>query len=82
MKTVRTYLDTLTRATHKPESEVISMAFETGLRHLWREFVLGQYLRREITRLEAIEAVGIDWVEIAEKQHEAMLEDLAWALKE
>jgi len=29
----------------------------------------------------AIEAVGIDWVELAEQQHTAMLEDLAWAMQ-
>ena len=26
------------------------------------------------------EAVGIDWVELAERQYEAMIEDLAWAV--
>ena len=76
-----TYLEKLTRETQKSEVEVMTMAFRTGLRQLWREHILGQYLRREIFRDEAIEAVGIDWVDLAEHQHEAMMEDVAWAIK-
>lgn len=74
------YLEKLIRETDKAEAEVMTQAFQTGLRQLWREHVLGRYLRDEITRDEAIEAVGIDWVELAERQHETMMEDLAWAL--
>jgi len=79
MTNVLTYLEALVRETHKTEAEVIALAFQTGLRQLWRECILARYLRREITRDEAINAVGIDWVEIAERQHKAMTEDLAWA---
>lgn len=82
MKSTLTYLETLARETHKPESEVMTMAFQTGLRQLWREYILGRYLREEISREEAIETIGIDWVELAERQHEAMMEDLEWALGE
>jgi len=82
MEKVLTYLETLVRETRKPEAEVITKAFQVGLRQLWRERILGRYLRGEISRDEAIEAVGIDWVELAERQHEAMMEDLAWALGE
>ena len=46
----------------------------------WRELILGRYLQNEITRDEAIEAVGVDWVELSERQHEAMMEDIAWAM--
>ncbi len=82
MAKVAVYLDTLARETHKPEAELMTLAFQTGLRQLWRERILGRYLRREITRDEAIEAAGIDWVELAERQHKAMLEDMAWVLEE
>ena len=67
--------------THKPEAEVVAQAFRTGVRQMWRERVLGQYLLREISRDQAIELAGIDWVELAERQHKAMLEDLAWAME-
>ena len=81
MNNVLTYLETLTRETEKPEAEVMTLAIMSGLRQLWREHVLGQFLRGKISRDEAIEAVGIDWVELAERQHAAMMEDLAWALE-
>jgi len=47
---------------------------------MWRERILGRYLQNEITRAEAIEAVGVDWVELSERQHTAMMEDIAWAM--
>ena len=76
-----TCLETLMRETRKPEGEIMALAFQTGLRQLWRERVLARYLRAEITRDEAIQSAGIDWVELAERQHKAMVEDLAWALE-
>ncbi len=79
MAMTSTYLENLTREFKKPESEIISMAFEAGLRQLWRENVLGRYLRGDIPREQAIESVGIDLVDLAERQHAAMTEDLAWA---
>jgi hypothetical protein len=79
MTSVASYLETLVRESQKPEAEVIALAFQAGLRQLWRERTLGRYLRGEITREEAIEAAGIDWVEMAERQKKAAMEDLAWA---
>ena len=80
MNEALTYFETLLRETHKPEAELMTLAFQTGLRQLWRERTLGRYLRGEITRDEAVHRVGIDWVELAERQNQAMLEELAWAL--
>jgi hypothetical protein len=77
---VMTYLEMLVRQTHKSEAEVLTLAFRTGLRQLWREHILDRYLRGEIAREEAVDAAGLPWVELAERQHEAMLEDLKWAL--
>lgn len=81
MTSLSLYLDTLVEEIQKPEAEVMGLALQTGLRQLWRERALGRYLRGEIARAEAIETAGIDWVELAERQHTAMLEDLAWALQ-
>jgi hypothetical protein len=75
------YLQKIILQTQKPEAEVMAQAFKTGVRQMWRERVLGQYLRQQISRDEAIELAGIDWVELAERQHRAMLEDLAWAME-
>jgi len=74
------YLESLVRETHKPEAEIVARAFQTGLRQLWREQILGRYLRGEIDRDKAVNLAGIDYVELAERQHGAMMEDLAWAL--
>ena len=76
------FLETLIRETQKPESEVMTKAFQIGLRQLWREHILGRYLRHEISRGEAIESVGIDWVDLAARQKEAMMEDMAWAAED
>lgn len=81
MTEMLSYLEISVRETQKPEAEVLTLAFQAGLRQLWRERTLGRYLRGDIPRDEAIEAVGIDWVELAERQHKAMMEDLAWALR-
>ena len=79
MATALTYLERLAQEFKKPETEVMAMAFEAGLRQLWREHILGRYLQGEIPREQAIERVGIDWVDLAERQYAAMTEDLAWA---
>jgi hypothetical protein len=80
MHSMTTYLETLTRETHKPEAEVMTMAINTGLRQLWRENILDRFLYGKISRDEAIQLVGIDWVELAERQRTGMMEDLNWAL--
>ncbi len=82
MENMLTYLETLARETRKPEAEIMTLAFNTGVKQLWRERILGKYLRSEITREDAIQAVGIDWVALVEQQHQAMKEDLEWALQE
>ena len=79
MANTLTYLESLMKETQKSEDEIMALAFQTGIRQLWRERVLSQLLRDKISRDEAIKAVGIDWVDLAERQHQAMKEDLAWA---
>ena len=76
------YFTFLTAAMRQPEAEILTHVFEIGLRQAWREVLLGQYLRREITREDAIDAVGIDWVELAERQWHAAQEDMAWGLSD
>ncbi|RJP20349.1 MAG: hypothetical protein C4527_25330 [Candidatus Omnitrophota bacterium] len=80
MKSMLNYLEELKQDTDKNEAEIVTMAIETGLRQLWKEKILGRYLKKEITRDEAIELVGIDLVELTEKQYDAMKEDVEWAL--
>jgi hypothetical protein len=82
MPKLLTDLGELARELRRPEPEVRTMALEVGLRQLRREHLLGRYLRGELPRERAIEEVGIDWVELAERQRTAMQEDLAWAMSE
>ena len=79
MSSVGLYLEQLVRQTQKSEAEVMALAIEAGLRQLWREQILGRYLRGEVSRQDAVEVVGGDWVELAERQHRAVREDLEWA---
>lgn len=81
MEALTTYLETLVRETQKSETELIAQAIPLGLRQMQREYVLASYLKGELDRESTIESVGIDWVELAERQHTAMREDLAWAME-
>jgi hypothetical protein len=65
-----------------PESEVFEEALERGLEALWEEMVLGQYLREEIDRADAVEKVGQERVERAEREVSAVEEDVEWGLSE
>lgn len=80
MSNMLNYLEVLLQSTDKTEAEIVALAFQTGVKQLWRERMLGRFLRGELTRAEAIELIGVDWVEMAERQHAAMREDIAWAL--
>ncbi len=80
MDSTLNHLETLIKESTKTETEVMALIFKTGLRELWRERILGLYLRGKISRDEAIETTSIDWVELAERQRDAMLEDISWAL--
>ena len=79
MESVTAYLATLIRETRKPEGRGARDGLSNWAGQLWRERVLGRYPRDEMGHDEAVEAVGIDWVELAERRHAAMREDLAWA---
>ncbi len=80
MMSVTDYLSSLVQMTDQKEEHILAQALEIGLRQLWREEVLARYLRGELSREEAIELVGDDWVELADEQTNAVLEDLRWAL--
>jgi hypothetical protein len=80
MSHMAAYFEKLNRETNMPETEVMAHAIESGLKQLWREHTLGRFLRGKLGRNEAIELVDIDWVELAERQRVAMMEDLNWAL--
>ena len=59
---------------------MIALAVPAGTHQPWSEDVLGRYLRGSITRQEAIDALGVDWVALAERQQQAVQEDMEWGL--
>jgi predicted DNA-binding protein len=63
-----------------PESEVFEQALERGLEDLWEDLVLAQYLDGDLDREEAIERVGRSKVQRAEREREAVEEDVDWGL--
>tara|TARA_B100000749_G_C18365413_1_gene439357 strand:+ start:572 stop:892 length:321 start_codon:yes stop_codon:yes gene_type:complete len=65
---ISSFLEKIVQETQQSEPEIIAQAFQVGLKQLWREPVLGSYLKGEVTREAAIEKAGIDWVELAEHQ--------------
>lgn len=73
-------LEQLLEDADESESELMARVFRAGLRQVWRERVLGRFLRGEIDRDTAVSEVGLDWVELTERQRDAAVEDLGWAL--
>jgi hypothetical protein len=59
---------------------IIARAVKLGIEKIKQDTVLARYLNEEITREDAIKAVGLDLVKLAERQRVALLEDIAWGL--
>jgi hypothetical protein len=47
---------------------------------LWAQTIIDLYLKGQISREDAIQAVGLKWVERAEQIRDAVLEDVRWGL--
>ncbi|WP_222912777.1 hypothetical protein [Natrinema sp. SYSU A 869] len=64
----------------KRESEILEQALERGVEDLWIEVVLSRYVNDEIDRETAIELVGRDRVKRAERELQAVSDDVQWGL--
>ena len=74
-------LELLAKIRSEKTTEILAKALEIGIAKMKREAIIGQYLKGEIEREEAIKMVGFDLVIIlAERQKEAVLEDIEWGL--
>jgi len=73
-------LELLARIRSEKTTEILAKALEIGIAKMKREAIIGQYLKGEIEREEAIKMVGFDLVIPAERQKEAVLEDIEWGL--
>lgn len=63
-----------------PESEVFERALERGLESLWSDVVLTRYLDGEVSRERAVDLVGESTVRRAEREAEAVVDDVEWGL--
>jgi len=61
--------------------EVIAEAIEIGLEKMWVDKILGQYLKKRISRQKAAHLVGLDLVKLAEYQNKVVQNDLTWGEK-
>lgn len=63
-----------------PESEVLERALERGVEDLWIQVVLERYVEGDLDREEAVDLVGRDPVRRADREVEAVEDDVRWGL--
>ncbi len=73
-------LEHLAKLRHEPPQHVIAQAIEIGVTRLYTESILANYLKKRLSRRRAIQAVGLEAVQIAEAQHSAVHKDIAWGV--
>ena len=61
-----------------PESSVFEEALERGVEEMWLDLTVSRYLNGEISRSKAVESVGEERLRRAERQAEAVEEDVRW----
>jgi hypothetical protein len=74
------FLKDLVSKTKQSKAELITQAFQLGIRQLWEKHILDDYLLGKVSRTQAINSLGVEIVELAEHQQKAMMEDLEWGL--
>jgi hypothetical protein len=73
-------LETLAKERKEDVATIIANAVKIGIEKIRQETILERYLKKVITREEAIKLVGVEVVKLAERQREAILEDVEWGL--
>ncbi|QOS13399.1 hypothetical protein DEQ92_19705 [Haloferax sp. Atlit-6N] len=63
-----------------PESEILEQALERGVEDLWAELMVSQHVNDELDRETAIDLVGRDRVKRAERELQAVEDDVRWEL--
>ena len=72
-------LETLARERKEDVATIIAKAVKIGIEKMRQDIILERYLKKAITREEAIKLVGMELVRLADRQREAVLED-KWGL--
>ena len=73
-------LETLAKERKEDVATIIANAVKIGIEKIRQETILERYLKKLITREEAIKSVGMELVRLVERQREAVLEDVEWGL--
>lgn len=73
-------LETLAKERKEDVTTIIARAVRIGIEKIRQETVLEKYLKKMITREEAIKIVGLEAVTLAERQMKAVQEDVEWGL--
>jgi len=73
-------LETLAKERKEDVATIIAKAVKIGIEKMRQDTILERYLKKAITREEAIKLVGMELVRLAERQREAVLEDVKWGL--
>ncbi len=78
--TIPVQLEELAKLRHEAPSAIIAQAVKIGLSRLYVESVLEQFLKKRISRNNAIRLAGLDAVKLAEQQKKIVENDLTWGL--
>jgi len=62
------------------ESAVVEQALERGIEDLWQELVVSLYFEGELDREQAVDQVGHTTIERAERERDAVEDDVEWGL--
>ncbi|MCK4398038.1 MAG: hypothetical protein KAV25_03505 [Methanophagales archaeon] len=73
-------LGALAKERREDVATIIANAVKIGIEKIRQETILERYLKKLITREAAIKLVGVEVVRLAERQREAVLEDVEWGL--
>lgn len=73
-------IEDIAKVRNIPESEIIAEAVKVGVAKLWKESIIDEYLKGQISRKKAVQLIGLKLVKLAEKQKKAIIEDINWGL--
>jgi len=73
-------LEEIIKLRREDPSTVLAKALRVGLKELLKQTAVDDYLRKKISRQEAVRLAGLDIVKRVEKEKKSVLKDLKWGL--
>jgi len=73
-------LEEIIKLRREDPSTVLAKALRIGIRELLKQAAVDDYLRKKISRREAVRLAGLDIVKRAERERKAVLKDIKWGL--